>query len=99
MPGVIHPVYTPGQAKLIKAGSTITFQLHYTTTGKPEEDRTRIGLIFAKEPPKVRIKSILLYNRNFVIPGGSREPSGGGPGRTASGRAPGFHPAAHASTR
>jgi hypothetical protein len=71
VPGVVHPVYTPGQAKLIKAHSTITFQLHYTTTGKPEEDRTRIGLIFAKEPPTVRIKSILLYNRNFVIPAGA----------------------------
>ena len=71
VPGVIHPVYAPGQAKLIKAGSTISFQLHYTTTGKPEQDRTRIGLIFAKEPPKERIKSILVYNRNFVIPAGA----------------------------
>src|SRR5262249_53110818 len=70
VPGVVHPVYQPGQAKLIKAGSNITFQLHYTTTGKPEQDRTRIGLIFAKEPPKERIKSILVYHRNFAIPPG-----------------------------
>jgi hypothetical protein len=71
VPGVIHPVYKPGQAKLIKAGSNITFQLHYTATGKPEQDRTRIGLIFAKEPPKERIKSILLYNRNMSVPAGA----------------------------
>jgi len=68
VPGVVHPVYQPGQAKLIKAGSNISFQIHYTTTGKAEQDRMRIGLIFAKQPPTERIKSILLFHRNFVIP-------------------------------
>ena len=42
------PVYLPGAAKRIPAGSTLVFQVHYTTNGKPGVDRSRIGLIFAK---------------------------------------------------
>ena len=60
-----------GQAKLIKAGSNINFQLHYTTTGKPEQDQSRIGFIFAKEPPTERIKGILVFSRTFTIPAGA----------------------------
>ena len=39
----------------MKAGSDLVFQMHYTANGKPGMDRSRIGLIFAKEPPKERI--------------------------------------------
>ena len=39
---------SPGQAKLVKAGSDIILQMHYTANGKPGTDRSRIGLIFAK---------------------------------------------------
>ena len=42
-----------GTARLIKAGSKINFQIHYSrATGKPETDITSVGLTFAKEPPK-----------------------------------------------
>ena len=34
MPGGDTPVLKPGQARLIKAGSEIEFQLHYTPNGK-----------------------------------------------------------------
>jgi len=43
VPGGRPRVFEPGQARLIKAGSDILFQIHYTSTGKPEEDQTRIG--------------------------------------------------------
>ena len=71
VPGGAPPMLKKGQAKLIKAGSNINFQLHYTTTGKPEQDQTRIGFIFAKEPPKERVKGILVFNRLFTIPPGA----------------------------
>jgi hypothetical protein len=71
VPGGAPPMLKKGQAKLIKAGSNINFQLHYTTTGKPEEDQTSIGFRFAKEPPKERIKGILVFNRLFTIPAGA----------------------------
>jgi hypothetical protein len=30
------------------------FNLHYTATGKPATDRSRVGLVFAKQRPKLR---------------------------------------------
>ncbi len=35
-PGQPPEVFEPGQAKLIRAGSDIILQVHYTTNGKPE---------------------------------------------------------------
>lgn len=71
VPGGDPPMLQPGQARLVKAGSNLVFQLHYTTTGKPEQDRTRIGFIFAKQPPRERIKGILAFNTHFTIPAGA----------------------------
>ncbi len=68
VPGGRPPVFKPGQARLIKAGSDIMFQIHYTTTGKPEKDQTRIGFIFAKEPPKEQVQGGLVFNQRFTIP-------------------------------
>ena len=42
------PVYPSGMGKRIPAGSTLQFQVHYTTNGAPATDRSKIGLIFAK---------------------------------------------------
>jgi hypothetical protein len=70
-PGADPVVLGPGQARLIKAGSDIIFQLHYTTTGKPATDRTKIGLIFAKEPVKERVKTLaVVAGTNILIPPG-----------------------------
>jgi hypothetical protein len=57
VPGqVIRPASDgPHRATLLKAGSDIVFQLHYTPNGKATTDKTKIGLIFAKEPPKERL--------------------------------------------
>ena len=59
-----------GQAKLVEAGSDFVFQLHYTANGKPGADRTRIGVIYAKEPPKERTFTANALNSKFVIPPG-----------------------------
>jgi hypothetical protein len=68
VPGGRPPILKSGQARLIKAGSDILFQIHYTTTGKPEKDRTKIGFVFAKEPPREQIKAGLVFNQRFAIP-------------------------------
>jgi len=65
------PVYLPGTAKRIPAGSTLIFQVHYTTNGKPGVDRSRIGLIFAKEPPRQEIRTGIIANPLFAIPAGA----------------------------
>jgi hypothetical protein len=67
-PGMAAMELKPGQAKLIKAGSDIVLQLHYTTNGKVAADRTRVGLVFAQEPPRERVFTANSMNTKFVIP-------------------------------
>ena len=69
-PGMPPMVLQPGQGRLVKAGSDIVFQLHYTANGKPGTDRTRVGVSFWKEPPKERVMALGAVNRKFVIPAG-----------------------------
>jgi hypothetical protein len=65
------PIHLPGTAKRIPAGSTLVFQVHYTTNGKPGRDRSRIGLVFAKEAPQREIRTGLIANATFAIPPGA----------------------------
>lgn len=59
-----------GQAKLIKKGSVLIFQVHYTTNGKPGKDRSSVGLIFSKAPVEKRVITAGAVARNLVIPAG-----------------------------
>jgi hypothetical protein len=69
-PGTPPYALKPGQARLVKAGSHIILQMHYTANGKPGKDKSRIGLIFAKEPPKERVLTLASTNNRFAIPPG-----------------------------
>jgi len=69
-PGLPPTQCKPGEAKLIKAGSDLVLQLHYTPNGKATTDRSRVGLIFAKEPPERRVMSMLAMNAFLKIPPG-----------------------------
>ncbi len=65
-PGVVLPL---GVAKLLPANSDIVLQMHYTTSGSPQTDRTSVGIIFAKEPPKKVVGGGGSgTNQRFVIP-------------------------------
>jgi hypothetical protein len=67
-PGGLPYVLQPGQARLIPKGSDLVFQMHYTTKGKAATDRSRVGIIFAKEPPKERVVNTAVMNQNLHIP-------------------------------
>ena len=41
-------------AKFIPKGSDIVFNIHYTAVGTPETDRSKVGLVFARHPPRKR---------------------------------------------
>lgn len=69
-PGVPPEMLKPDQAKLVPAGSDVVFQMHYTANGKPATDRTHVGFIFAKEPPRERVFTAATLNRKFIIPAG-----------------------------
>ncbi len=61
----------PGSARLIKAGSVILLQMHYTTMGQATKDRTSVGLIFTKERPKIILGGGNAINTGFLIPAGA----------------------------
>ncbi len=43
-----------GSAKFIPKGSDIVFNIHYTSIGTPQTDKSKVGLVFAKNPPLKR---------------------------------------------
>ena len=69
-PGDPPNVFPKGTAKLIKAGSNLVLQMHYTPNGEATTDRTRIGFIFAREPVQKTIVTGNASNARFVIPPG-----------------------------
>jgi hypothetical protein len=69
-PGQPAEVLGPGQAKLIKAGSDIVLEVHYMPMGAPTTDQTKVGLVFAKQPPKERVLTLSAVNGTFKIPPG-----------------------------
>jgi hypothetical protein len=69
-PGTMPDTLKPGQAKLVPKGADIIFQLHYTADGKTGSDKSRVGVIFAKEPPKERVLTLAATTADFAIPPG-----------------------------
>ena len=72
-PGTSAAVYEPGTAFLLRAGSIIVLQMHYTATGEPQVDRTRVGLKFAAAPPVEELRMTALANGSLRIPPGSSD--------------------------
>lgn len=70
VPGGLAYETRPGQARLIKAGTDLIFQMHYTANGKEATDRSRVGLVFAKNPPKERVVNTFVANPLLRIPPG-----------------------------
>jgi len=72
-PGVEGQEFTTGNAaKFIAAGSDIVFESHYTATGKPETDRSSVGIVLADGPPRQRhLTTTAISERSFEIPAGA----------------------------
>jgi len=71
VPGNSTLDYPEGYAKWLPAGAKLRFQMHYTPNGTATEDSTRIGLIFAKNPPKYEVKVAGIVDPRFTIPAGA----------------------------
>jgi len=72
-PGDMPSIFPPGTAKRIPAGSTLRFQLHYTPNGRVATDRSRVGLLLARQPPAREALTIGIANPTFVIPPGAAD--------------------------
>jgi hypothetical protein len=72
-PGTNALVYRPGTAALIKAGSILTFQIHYTAFGEATSDVSSVGFVFASQPPEQELKTGAFLNASFAIPPGASD--------------------------
>jgi hypothetical protein len=62
---VLYPADT---AKRIPAGAKLVFEVHYTPDGTEQTDRSSVGLIYAKKPPKYEASTNILANMKLGIP-------------------------------
>lgn len=73
VPGAEPYFFPENTGKFIPAGASFIFQIHYVTTGKPEQDQTQMGLYLCKEPPLERMETEAASNTMFQIPPGMRD--------------------------
>lgn len=73
-PGLQSVTFAPGMAYRIPAGTQLVFQMHYTTSGVAQADRSYMGLIYA-DPAEVqkRVEMKLAVNPHFAIPPGAKD--------------------------
>jgi hypothetical protein len=67
-PGVPTITWDPDTAFLVKAGSKLLFQVHYTANGKEVVDRSVLGLKIRKDAPKYRAFSGSATQFRLAIP-------------------------------
>jgi thiol-disulfide isomerase/thioredoxin len=70
-PGDMPAVFPAGTAKKIPKGALLVFQMHYTPNGVEQKDRSSVGLIFSKEPPKHEARTRSVAQRILDIPPGA----------------------------
>ena len=70
-PGTPPDINPPGMATMVPAGSKLVFQMHYTTNGVAQSDRSQIGIKFTdRETVKKAVRSGVVGNATFRIPPG-----------------------------
>lgn len=70
-PGEEATILPDGVGRLVKAGSLLVFQMHYTPVGSPQKDRTSVGIIFSRKPVVKEARGGAAINRRFSIPAGA----------------------------
>jgi hypothetical protein len=72
-PGDLPLILPPGVAMRIPKGAELVFQMHYTANGVEQADRSSVGLVFAKRPPKYIAHTRTVNNTGFAIPAGASD--------------------------
>jgi hypothetical protein len=71
-PGTDAQVFPAGTALRLAPGGLLHLQVHYTANGTAGTDRSKVGLIFAKEPPAEEMRAGQFINAQFTIPPGAQ---------------------------
>ena len=72
-PGNVAMEFPKGTALRIRAGTILTFQMHYTASGHQMNDRTSVGFHFAKEMPDEEIFASQFLNGSLNLPAGAKD--------------------------
>jgi Copper type II ascorbate-dependent monooxygenase, C-terminal domain len=72
-PGMTMMEFPKGTALRLRAGTVLTFQMHYTAHGHEMKDRTALAFRFAKEMPDEEIFASQFTNGSFTIPAGAKD--------------------------
>jgi hypothetical protein len=71
-PGDLPMRLSPGYAKKLPKGALLVFQMHYTPDGVERKDRSSVGIVFTKEPPKYEVRTRAVTQQLFLIPPGAK---------------------------
>jgi hypothetical protein len=72
-PGTNPQVFRPGMAIRLEPGGVIELQMHYTATGEAATDRTKVGLIFSKDPSPREVRASQFFNAALSLPAGAAD--------------------------
>ena len=70
-PGTNPQVFAPGTALRLEPGGVLELQMHYTSAGQDETDRTRVGMIFSKDPAPREVRAGQFFNTTLRLPAGA----------------------------
>ena len=70
-PGTTIETYDDGAAKLLRGGANmyLNFNIHYQTTGRPENDKPSIGFWFRASPPRHQLFRVPASGQTLVANG------------------------------
>jgi len=72
-PGAIPYRLPKGIGKFLRHGSDMVLQIHYHPNGKPQKDRSKVGIYFTKTPAETIVGGLALMNTKLAIPPGAKE--------------------------
>jgi len=72
-PGTNPQVFRPGTALRLEPGGVLELQMHYTAAGQDEVDRTRVGIIFSKDPSPREVIATQFINSTLRLPAGAAD--------------------------
>jgi peroxiredoxin len=70
-PGQIIRHLPAGTGLHLPKGADLVMQLHYHRSGRPEKDRTSVGLYFARKPVERRVQGVAVPGHFLFIPAGA----------------------------
>jgi hypothetical protein len=71
-PGTNVMRFPEGTALRLRAGTVLTFQMHYTAHGHEMKDRTQIGFRFAPGMPDEEMRTYYFFATPLEVPGGAK---------------------------